>query len=57
MQHPPVQTDLAAMRIRARVRIDEGAVTAGYTADRKSCSRCWHGHADELADLLAAIPS
>ncbi|MBP9131006.1 MAG: hypothetical protein KBF50_12090 [Steroidobacteraceae bacterium] len=55
MQHPPVQTDLAVMRIRAPV--DEGAVTAGYTADRKSCSRCWQGHADALADLLAAIPS
>jgi bacterioferritin len=34
MQNPPVQTALAAIRIRARAHIDEGAVTAGYTADR-----------------------
>jgi len=34
MQHPPVQADLAAMRIRDR--IDEGAVAAGYTADRNA---------------------
>ena len=34
MQQAPVQTALAAIRIRARAHIDEGAVTAGYTADR-----------------------
>jgi hypothetical protein len=34
MQHPPVQADLAAICIRDR--IDEGAVAAGYTADRNA---------------------
>ncbi len=29
MQHPPVLSELAAIRKRARASIDEGAVTAG----------------------------
>jgi bacterioferritin len=34
MQNLPVLTGTAAMRLRARAHIAEGAVTAGYTADR-----------------------
>jgi hypothetical protein len=45
MQHPPVQADLAAMRIRDR--IDEGAVAAGYTADRNAVLQLLAGHADD----------
>lgn len=36
MNTSPVQTGIAAMRLRARSHIDEGAVTAGYTADRNA---------------------
>lgn len=35
MPHAPFLTDTAALRQRARAHIDEGAVTAGYTADRE----------------------
>jgi len=52
MQHPPAQTDLAAMRIRARARIDEGAVTAGYTADRSAVLQMLN---DSLATELVCV--
>ena len=52
MQHPPEQTDLAAMRIRARARIDEGAVTAGYTADRNAVLQMLN---DSLATELVCV--
>jgi bacterioferritin len=52
MQHPPQQTDLAAMRIRARARIDEGAVTAGYTADRNAVLQMLN---DSLATELVCV--
>jgi len=52
MQHPPVQTDLAAIRIRARAHIDEGAVTAGYTADRAAVLQMLN---DSLATELVCV--
>ncbi|MGB7904507.1 MAG: ferritin-like domain-containing protein [Steroidobacteraceae bacterium] len=52
MQHPPVQTDHAAIRIRARARIDEGAVTAGYTADRATVLQMLN---DSLATELVCV--
>lgn len=52
MQHPPVQTDHAAIRIRARAGIDEGAVTAGYTADRATVLQMLN---DSLATELVCV--
>ena len=52
MQLPPVQTDLAAIRTRARTHIDEGAVTAGYTADRNAVLRMLN---DSLATELVCV--
>jgi len=52
MQHPPEQTDLAAIRIRARARIDDGAVTAGYTADRNAVLKMLN---DSLATELVCV--
>ncbi len=52
MQHPPEQTDLAAIRVRARARIDDGAVTAGYTADRNAVLQMLN---DSLATELVCV--
>jgi bacterioferritin len=52
MQQSPVPTDVAAMRIHARVRIDEGAVTSGYTADRSAVLQLLK---DSLATELVCV--
>lgn len=52
VQHPPVQIDQAAVRTRARARIDEGAVTAGYTADRAAVLQMLN---DSLATELVCV--
>ena len=52
MQQAPVQTALTAIRIRARAHIDEGAVTAGYTADRNAVLQMLN---DSLATELVCV--
>lgn len=52
MQHPPVPTNVAAIRIRARAHLDEGAVTAGYTADRNAVVQMLN---DSLATELVCV--
>ncbi len=52
MSQSPVPTDVAAMRIRARTRLDEGAVTAGYTADRSAVLQMLN---DALATELVCV--
>ena len=52
MQQPSVPADIAAMRLRARAHIDEGAVTAGYTADRAAVLQMLN---DSLATELVCV--
>ena len=52
MQTLPLPTGIAAMRLRARARIDEGAVTAGYTADRAAVLQMLN---DSLATELVCV--
>jgi len=52
MQTLPLPTGIAAMRLRARARTDQGAVTAGYAADRTAVLQMWN---DSLATELVCV--
>ena len=52
MQNSPVPTGVAAMRTRARAHVDEGAVTAGYIADRGAVLQMLN---DALATELVCV--
>ena len=53
MQTSLVPTGVAAMRTRARAHVDDGAVTAGYTADRGAVLQMLNGAlATELVCVL-----
>ena len=58
MAKKPFLTDIKTLRARARKHIEQGAVTAGYRADRTSSSRILameEQHADDLVGPLEEI--
>jgi bacterioferritin len=52
MNDQPTQTDVAKLRERARSHLDEGAVTAGYSADRQAVLKRLN---DSLATELVCV--
>ena len=52
MDQTPLDTDVAAMRKRARQHIEEGSVTAGYSADRQTVLKLLN---DSLATELVCV--